>query len=278
MGELRGFGNPVSPSGRSSLVDDLPHHISAEAIQVTFRIDPDQATQYLPDTLELTDEALGYAYVADMVKVSQMNLQQPHTEPQRTQYREALVGLYCQHNGARGRFLPSIWVTADWSLVFGHFVGFAKKQGDVWMTKIHSINPAMGPVESGARLRGVVNRLGQRVMTVDITLEESLPDDGIASHGSRVYTYRHIPSPSPDAPPIRQLLAHELDATRTTDIWRGTGAVELFDGPNEDLRGLTPLEIVDAHYFKRGWTISQRARLLVDYEKDQHYTSDPGDR
>ncbi len=43
MTGLRGFGNPLSPSGRAALVEDLPHHISAEAIQVTYRVDPERA-------------------------------------------------------------------------------------------------------------------------------------------------------------------------------------------------------------------------------------------
>jgi len=269
MGELKGFGNPVSPSGRAALVEDLPHHISAEAIQVTFRVDPRKASAYLPDGLQLTDDALGYAYVADMVKVSGANPDQAHIEPERTQYREGLVGLYCQHDGAPGRFSAFIWVNADWSVVFGHFAGFAKKLGDVWLTKVHPFNPGMGPIGPGTRLRGVVNRLGHRVMTVDVELQEQVPDNGIPSYGHRVYSYRYIPSPCPDIAPSRHLIAHDLATANTVGIWRGAGAVSLYDGGNEDLEGLAPLEVIDAYYFRRGWTTTGRAKLLIDYEEAQ---------
>lgn len=268
MSELKGFGNPLSPSGRAALVEDLPHHISAEAIQVTYRVDPERAAPYLPHGLELTDDSLGYAYVADMVKVSDSNRDQAHLEPARTQYQEGLTGLYCQHDGVPGRFSAFVWVSVDWSVVFGHYMGFAKKQADVHLTKIHSVNPGMAPIGEGSQLRGVVDRLGSRVMTVDIRLEERLADDGIPSYGHRVYTVRDLPSPVPDIPSTRQLLAHDLASAHTVDIWRGSGTVAFRDGPNEDLGGLQPVEIVDAYYFKRGWTTTGSASLLIDYESE----------
>lgn len=266
MATLRGFGNPLSPSGRAALVEDPPHHISADAIQVVYKVDPTKASAYLPDGLELGERALGYAYVADMVKVSESSPDQAWVEPQRTQYQEGIVGLYCHHKGQPGRFSIYIWVSEDWSVVFGHFMGFAKKQATVHKTRIQAANPAFDPVGEGTRLRGTVDRLGSRIMNVDVRLTEKIPDDGVPSYGHRVYTYRHIPSPSPDVPDLRHLFAIDLDGAVTLDAWRGEGAVELFtDALNEDLDGLQPVEIVDAFAFQRGWTTKTAANLIEEH-------------
>jgi acetoacetate decarboxylase len=262
---LQGYGNPLSPSGAAALVEDAPHHISATAIQVTYRVDPAAAARYLPDGLELTAETLGYAYVADMVKVSASNPDQAFLEPQRTQYTEGLVGLYCQHEGVPGRFSAFIWVSVDWSMMFGHYMGFAKKMADVWLTKNQPVNPAMGPLGAGSKLRGVVHRHGTRPMTVDVELEEQVPDDGIPSYGHRVYTVRSFPSPGPGIPAVHELLAHDLASATTRNIWRASGSVTLDSVQNEDLEGLKPVEIVDAYYFERGWTTTGNAKLVKDY-------------
>ncbi|GGM08370.1 MULTISPECIES: acetoacetate decarboxylase family protein [Micromonospora] len=263
MSTLRGFGNPLSPTGRAALVDPPPHHISADAIQVVYRVDPDKARAYLPDGLELHPDALAYAYVADMVKVSESQPDQAWVEPQASQYQEGILGLYCTYQGQPGRFSAFIWVSEDWSVVFGHYMGFAKKQGLIHKTKIQPANPALGPVGPGTRLRGTVDRFSHRIFNVDIQLTEKIDDDAIPSHGHRVYTYRHIPSPSPDVADQRQLFALDLDRATTIDAWRGTGGVEIkTDAFNEDLDGFQPLEIVDAFTFQRGWTTKAGATLL----------------
>ena len=263
MATLHGFGNPLSPTGRAALVDTPPHHISADAMQVVFRVDPDKARAYLPDGLELHEDALAYAYVADMVKVSEVHPDQASIEPQATQYQESILGLYCSYNGEPGRFSAFIWVSEDWSVVFGHYMGFAKKQAVVHKTKVHAANPAQGPIGPGTKLRGTTDRLGRRIMNVDVELTEKIGDDEVPAYGHRVYTYRHIPSPSAELPDQRHLFALDLDRATTIDAWRGTGNVELFpDALNEELDGLQPLEIVDAFTFQRGWTTKTGAKLL----------------
>ena len=263
--ELQGFGNPLSPTGEAALVDAPPHHISADAIQIVYRVDPDLAQRYLPEGLELGEPALGYAYLADMTKVSARDPDVAWRDPQRSMYNEGIVGLYCTFRGEPGRFSAFVWVDRDWSVVFGHYMGFAKKQATVHRTRIHPASPAMSAIGPGTRIGGTVERQGRRVMEMSVRLKEQLPDDGVPSYGHRVYTYRHLPSPSPDVLSSRQLLALDLESATTINCWRADDArVELFDVPNEELAGLRPVEIVDAFAFQRGWTTTAGARLLRD--------------
>ena len=132
----------------------------------------------------------------------------------------------------------------------------------------------MSSIGVGSRLRGVVDRLGTRVMTVDIELQDRLSDNEIPSYGHRVYTVRDLPSPVKEVPSTRQLIAHDLASAQTIDIWRGRGNVVFQDGSNEDLGGLEPIEIVDAYHFKRGWTTTGVATLLIDYEAEGASTNE----
>lgn len=261
---LKGFGNPVTPNGDAALVDDPPHHIAADAIQVIYKVDPEKARAHLPEGLELTEDALAYAYLADMSKVTAKNPDVVWQDPQRSMYNEGIIGLYCTYNGEPGRFSTYVWVDRDWSVVFGHYMGFAKKQAVIHKTRIQPANPAMGPVGVGTKLGGTVDRFGRRVFDLSIELTEQLPDDGVPSYGHRVYTYRHLPSPSPEIADSRQLLALDLESATTINCWRGKGAVNLHDAPNEELGAFEPLEIVDAFAFQRGWTTKAGAKLLRD--------------
>jgi hypothetical protein len=262
-----GFGNPVSPKGLASLVENPPHHISADAIQVNFRVDPKIVNPYLPEGLSLTDDCIGYVYVADMVKVSASHPGQEFDEPQRTQYNEGLVGFYVKYDNVPGRFSAFIWVSEEWSLVFGHYMGFAKKQAEVFKTKLQPANPGLPKLGVGTRLRGQVDRFGTRIVDMGITLTEKLPDDGIPSYGHRIYTYRYLPSPSPDVPDSQQLFGLNLGNATTINVWKGEGFVNFQDGSNEELEAFQPTEIVSAYYFQRGWTTDTTAELIKDYSK-----------
>lgn len=265
---LRGYSNPLSPTGEAALVDPTPHHISAEAIQIVFRIDEKVAQDYLPPPLKPIEGGLAFAYVADMVKVPDQDPEMHFHNPERTQYMEGIVGLYCEYEGMRGRYSPYIWVTRDWSMLFGHIMGWGKKIGNVHLTKIHAVNPAMGELKPGMKLRGVVDRHGYRVLDIGIELEEKLPDDGVPAYGNRTFLLRYFPSVGPEVPPVHQLLVMQLTSVRTVDAWKGRGFVKLGESDNEALLPLQPKEIVGAYYFKRGWTTSGQAQLLRDYVKD----------
>ena len=262
---LKGFGNPLTPLGEAALVDDPPHHISSDAISVIFKVDPERASRYLPDGLELTEDALGYAFVADMLKISEKHPDQAWADPQRSQYNEGIIGLYCHHKGEPGRFSAFIYVDRDWSVVFGHYMGFAKKQATIHKTRVQPANPTMGEVGVGTRLGGTVDRLGRRIFEMQVELTQALPDDGIPSYGHRVYTYRNLPSPSPEVPDSKHLLALDLENATTINCWRGTGSVRFFDAPNEELAAFEPVEIVDAFAYQRGWTTKAGATLVRDY-------------
>lgn len=262
---LAGFTNPLSPTGKAELVERTPHHISCDAILVNFRAGRELAQRYLPEPLQATEDGLGFAYVADMLKVSAEEPDQPFLNPQRTQYGEGIVGFYCSHDDAHGRYSNFIWVTEDWSLLFGHVMGFAKKIGSVHRTRLNPANPGMDPLGPGSRLSGVVHRHGRRLLDVGIEVERAEEPSGLARQGDRVFMVRYFPSSGPDIPEVRQLTSLKLRGARTQDVFSGTPFLRFGESDNEELEALRDVEPVRAFTYRQGWTTDTVEELVLDY-------------
>lgn len=262
---LAGFTNPLSPDGTAELVERTPHHISCDAILVNFRAGRELAQRYLPEPLEPIDDGLGFAYVADMLKVSAEEPDQPFLNPQRTQYGEGIVGFYCAHGDTRGRFSNFIWVTEDWSMLFGHVMGFAKKMGSVSRTRLNPANPGMEPLGPGSRLSGLVHRHGCRLLDVGIEVERAEEPSGLVRQGDRVFMVRYFPGSGPHIPEVRQLTSLKLSGGTTQDVFSGKPFLRFGASDNEELEPLAGVEPIRAFTYRQGWTTDAVEELLVDY-------------
>jgi hypothetical protein len=66
----QGFSTPRTASGRSSTVQPLPHHISLDALHVTFRSSEDIAARFLPPGLEPVAGGPGWLMIGELSKYS----------------------------------------------------------------------------------------------------------------------------------------------------------------------------------------------------------------
>lgn len=262
---LKGFTNPLSPSGDAATVENPPHHISADAIRVVFKAGDDVARRFLPEGLEPVDDGLGFAFVADMLKVSAHAPNQAYESPQRTQYGEGIIGFYGEYKGVRGRFSAFIWVDKDWSMQFGTVMGWPKKMADIHRTRLNPFNPAMGPLGVGVGLKGSVHRMGRPVFELGVTIEREGAASNEVNHGDRAYLLRHIPQVGPSLPEIRQLVALPLAGAKTGDVYSGSGTLLIGDAENEDLDPLRDVEVIGGNAYKSGWTTDTVLELLEDY-------------
>ncbi len=264
---LTGFTNPLSPSGRAELVEQTPHHISSDAIRVIFRAGRDLAARYLPDGLEPVEDGLGFAYVADMLKVSAHEPDQAFLNPERTQYGEGIVGFFAKRGELAGRFSAFIWVTQDWSMLFGQAMGWAKKMGQVHRTRLNPLNPGMQAIGPGTKLAGVVHRHGSRLLRVGIEVERAERPQDMPTYGDRSFMLRYFPSVGPAIPETRQLLSLKLQGMRTGEVFSGRPHLEFGESDNEELVPLRGVELVRAYTFKQGWTTDAILELVHDYSE-----------
>lgn len=255
---------PRSSTGRSSLVEPLPHHISCDALHVTFRADPAAVANLLPPGLEPLDTGEGWVMIAEMAKVSTANPQQIWRDPSRSSYNECVLGFYCRFGDRIGRYSALVWVDRDWSLGMGAIFGWGKRLASVDRTRHQTTNPAFAGGD--ATLGGTVSRYGRRVLDLAVSFEGGgTPLDALPGHAASTFLYRYIASPGPDVPDIEQLFELGFSNVSMSGIRAGTGLLSFGDAEDEDLDLLGTVEVTGGYAYQRGWTTERKARLLKDY-------------
>ena len=262
----RGESSPRSATGRSALVEPLPHHISTDALHVVFAADPDKVAAFLPPGLEPLDDGRGWAMVADMAKVSAQQPDQYWKDPQRSCYSEGLVGFYCRYGDRIGRYSAFVWVDRDWSMGMGQILGWSKRLASIHRTRLNDVNPAMPAFGKGATLAGTVQRNGNTVLRVEVELGDSAARlDAMPDFGSASWLYRYVASPGPEIDEVEQLLELGFSNVRSADIWSGTGRVVFGNADDEELSSLGAVRVLAGYSYRRGWTTDRQARLVRDY-------------
>lgn len=265
---------PRTASGRSALVETLPHHISCDALHVSFRADPARIAALLPPGLEPLDTGEGWAMIAEMTKVSADNPDQAWHDPARSTYNEGVVGFYCRFGDRIGRYSAFVWVDRDWSMGMGPIFGWSKRLAQVDRTRLQAMNPGLKPLGAGVRAGGTVHRYGATVMRLSVAIPDgAAPLDRLPGHSASTFLYRYVASPSPDAADLEQLFELPLVGTQMSPVWAGSGALSFGEAPDEELAGLGPIETTGGYIYQRGWTTDRVARLLHDYGADRRAPS-----
>lgn len=257
---------PRTSTGRSSLVEPLPHHISCDALHVNFRTDPAAIAGLLPPGLDPLESGEGWAMVAEMAKASASDPDQAWRDPARSSYNECVVGFYCRYGDRIGRYSALVWVDRDWSMGMGPIFGWSKRLASVDRTRHQRPNPLFAG--KSYTLGGSVARYGRTVLNLAVEFEDGgKPIDALPGHGGSTFLYRYIASPSPDVGDVEQLFELTLQNVTTENILSGRGSISFGEAPDEELAALGEVEVTGGFAYQRGWTTAPTARLLKDYRK-----------
>ena len=247
------YCHPISPEGRAEIVEAPPWHYGADILLVQFRADEAEVRRCLPPELEVGEEPdLAFAWIADIVSVGENGRDLLGTNPERTQYREGLIALSCKFGGVSGFFHPYVWVDQDFSLMRGWFLGFPKKLGKVYMTRIHRMNPLINSL-MGSRLMGFVERHGNRIMTAELKITEKVEDKILPKLGN-TYNVRHFPDVGSTRPLLHDLVNVRAQNVRFGAVWRGDADLAFGSSENEEVARLGPEKIDVGYYYEVGWT------------------------
>ena len=269
-----GESSPRSATGRSALVEPLPHHISTDALHVVFSADPVKVANFLPPGLDPLEDGRGWAMVADMAKVSAADPEQYWKNPKRSCYSEGLVGFYCRHGGRIGRYSAFVWVDRDWSMGMGQIFGWSKRLATIHRTRLNDVNPGMPAFGLGATLAGTVERNGNTVLRVELEFGNSTRKlDAMPDFAAASLLYRYIASPGPGIDEVEQLLELGFTNVKSADIWSGTGRVQFGSADDEELTDLGEVRVLGGYAYRRGWTTDRTATLLRDYVAERKYAA-----
>jgi hypothetical protein len=249
----QGFSTPRTASGRSSTVQPLPHHISLDALHVTFRSSEDIAARFLPPGLEPVAGGPGWLMIGELSKYSAADPDQAWRAPDRCNYNECVLGFYARRGDRVGRYSALVWVDRDWSLVMGQIFGWGKKLATINRTRVNPYNPAFrgGMTKVGA----TVDRNGARIIhaTVEIGTEPKVIDK-LPDFGATTFLYRYLPSCGPGVATVDELLELRLTNVAMSPVTVGKGELRFFPAEDEELDILNGAEITGGYLYQRGWT------------------------
>lgn len=260
---LKGYSLPRSPKGIANIVPAPPWHFVGDMLVIEFWADPAAAAATLPEGLVPHEDAGRMAAIF----VDWQSCREDRSElrdPVRAQYREFLVTVAATHEGRDVGYCPYIWVTADFSLVRGHFQGFPKKMGSVALTRAYdAAGPANPGLKPGATFCGTAAVNDRRLAWGSVTLEHTT-DTPSPHFAVPVVNTRYFPRL--DAGHHNDPAVHELVRVATFDrsfseIWEGSAELELYDTPDDELGALAPLRVGRGFRFSYAYSINDLKTL-----------------
>ena len=93
---------------------------------------------------------------------------------------------------------------------------------------------------------------------------EAEADPATLPLGPQFAMVRHVPSPDPDRPALRQLLWVELEDFAVQECWRGRGHARMVNPLSSRLDRIAPTAVVGAWYGKFSWCLPWAKILWED--------------
>ncbi|MDE1857563.1 MAG: acetoacetate decarboxylase family protein [Thaumarchaeota archaeon] len=239
--------HPLVP-GETSAIEKGPWHYGADYVAVYFRGDRDSLRDLVPRPFEVGDGTC-IAYVCEIVSVADSGRGMVASRPDRTLYSEAAVGVKCSFGEKQGVYYPVMWVTSEWSLLRGLLNGYQKRLADrISMTKLHPLNPGLGPVAPGMEFGGFCVKGPSRALSLTVTvLKQGAPSD-LVQFGS-TFGMRRFPRTEGSQGSVDEPVEILKSNSRVSDVWTGTGAVETGLGVGD-------VRPISGAVYRSGFTIS----------------------
>jgi Acetoacetate decarboxylase (ADC) len=239
--------HPLVP-GPTSAIEPGPWHYGADYITVYFRGQKEALGKLLPRPFDV-DDGTCVAYVCEIISVGDAGRDLVATRPDRTLYHEAAVGVKCRHGGRTGVFYPVMWVTTEWSLLRGLLNGYQKRLADrISLTKLHPLNPGLGPVAPGMEFGGFCVKGPGRVLSISVRVEKQGTPGDLMAFGT-TFGMRRYPKTDDSQEGVGEPVEILKSNSRTSDVWTGSGSLK------------TELEVgnvvpISGAVYRAGFTIS----------------------
>jgi Acetoacetate decarboxylase (ADC) len=239
--------HPLVP-GPTSAIEKGPWHYGADYVTVHFNSDPARLQDLVPSPF-VVDGGFCMAYVCEIVSVSDSSPELIFSQPDRTLYHEAAVGIGCRLGKKQGVFFPVMWVTTEWSLLRGLLNGYQKRLADkISMTKLHPLNPGLKPLAPGSRFGGFCVKGPETTLSVSVIVSKEGKPSDLPSFGA-TFGLRKFPKTDDSQGSVDEPVEIQKSNVRTSDVWLGTGEMQ-------STLGIGKIERVSGAVYRSGFTIS----------------------
>ena len=249
-----GFLFPRTPSGRASLLPPPPWRYSGEMLTIEYLAEPGAVAALLPPPLEpVRDRPDAVAAIwAEWQCAGESG--EELLDPVRAQYKECLLVARCRYRGRDWSRCVFIWVDSDASLARGHFQGYPKKFGEIWMTRPALIGRAGPRLAPGGRFGATVAAGSRRLMEAEFTITGEAAEAGFVNAHPMLH-HRLLPRVEGDGgDALHELVAVASEEVETGPAFTGTAALRVFPSPTEELAALAPREMLGGFWRRVGFT------------------------
>ena len=253
---LKGYTLPLTPMGRSSIVESPPWHYGGEVMQILFHANASHAAALIPPPLEMgLDPGRGIVWFVEWTSVSESNPDLAFINPERALYRECLVMIQCSFKGEEGYFVPHIWVDNDFTLMRGFVQGFPKKLCRIYQTRLNDLNPKIGGKRVGAKMKGICEAHGERIAEGSLFFTRQAEPTELPA--VKFFLMRHFPDiEDPSKPAVHELVVSEVANVKVSEVWAGDAELKFFASDTEELTALSPVETEGGFFHNMGLTIT----------------------
>ena len=248
-----------------------PWHYSGEMLTVEYRTDPAAVAALLPAPLKPVhdDEDPGAVAMIFADWQSCSNAHEEVTDPVRSQYKEAFVVVRCRWNDQIWSRCVYIWVDKDFAMVRGHFQGYPKKLGSIWMTRPINVGQAGPRLEIGGRFGATVAASDRRL--VDVQFEITGPATGAGFvNGHPMLHSRFMPAIEADGTDtLDDLVSMSGVNVEIGRQFQGTASLSYGESPVEELAAIAPQEIIGGYWREVGTSFVGGRQLAPNHEAQQ---------
>ncbi len=252
------------PAPGTEVAFEAPWHLGGEVLHIGLQLEQEKARQLIPLPLE-PGPNLGEAAIwfAEWVSVSEGWPDLAFLFPEKAVYRECMVLVACQYRGVPGFFVPYAWVDGAFDQARGLAQGVPRRADRISLTRLNSLNPKIGGRRAGAKVRGVCDSNGRRLLEGSIVFTgESEPT---AVPGFKLFLLNRVQMiEDPGRAAVHELTTGRLSDVRVADVWAGVADVTFLPSPFEDFSRLGPPKVCAGLHFSMGATIAG-AEMVYKY-------------
>ena len=207
--------------------------LSAELLMVQFEADRAEIERITPEPLQPAEHNRLTAFVGECSQLS-------HS----LRYHEVAILQEVSYEGKPAITIPYIWTSTDTAMIAGRdLYGMPKMICDDDILHKHA-----------NEIRGCLQRNGATMMQLSMVIDGEadpttipiLPDFAMV---------RHIPSPDPDVPALRQLIWLTLEDFKLHEAWAGRGHLQMGHPLGSGLGRLGAGAITGAWYGRFSWML-----------------------
>lgn len=257
-------GVPFSPSGRASFRMET-HRYVGHVIYVMFKPDPEVLRWLVPEPLKPNPEGLAFA---KLYQLKRRRRDSKFQEPAFSQYNEIVLATAVEYEGHAGHYNFYMWITRDWAMWKGReVIGWPKKMADIQFT-LHVPGESdliAGDPSADTTLICTASRYGYRIVEGRVNFDDK-SEVPLLPPFDRIYVVRYLPSVEHPGKATAQLVEIQVQNTRRGPLRTGSGSLQFYDCPDEDLEILQPRQVPGAYYYPVGWDLpAYPGRVIYTY-------------